>query len=90
MQTFALAHNTIELDSVRRYSIYIRNISQIKPVAQVAHFLVQTNMLKDDIIGHCNEWRDNFSDLLLKMTVDLIEGFYQYAHINSLRYIKMK
>lgn len=68
----------------------MRNISKIKPIAQVAHFLVQTNMLQDEIIGHCNEWRDNFSDLLLEMTVNLIEGFYQYAQMNSLQYIKVK
>lgn len=85
-----LDHYTKELNSIHRYSIYIRNISRIKPVAQVAHFLVYTNMLKDEIIGHCYEWIDNFSDLLLDKTVNLLEGFYQYAQINSIRYIKVR
>lgn len=59
-------------------------------MAQVSHFLVHTNMLKDDIIRHCDVWRDNFSDLLLEMTTNLIEGFYQYAKINSLQYLILK
>lgn len=75
---------------IHRYLIYKRKISRIKPVAQVSHFLVQTNILKDDIIKHCDEWRNNFSDLLLEMTTNRIEGFYQYIKINSLQYIKMK
>ncbi|CAI6360699.1 unnamed protein product [Macrosiphum euphorbiae] len=73
-----------------QYSIYKRKISRIKPVAQVSHFLVQTNMLKDDIIRHCDEWKDNFSNLLLEMTTNLIEGFYQYTKINSLQYNILK
>lgn len=44
-------------------------------------------MLKDEIIRHCDEWRNNFSDLLLDMTTNLIEGFYHYAQTNSLQYI---
>lgn len=70
--------------------IYKRKISLIKPVAQVSHFLVQTNMLKDDIIKHCDEWKENFSNLILEMTTNLIEGFYQYTKINSLQYNIMK
>ncbi|VVC43185.1 Dynein heavy chain, domain-2,Dynein heavy chain domain,Dynein heavy chain, domain-1,Dynein heavy chain, P- [Cinara cedri] len=68
-----------------KYSIYKHQISNIKPVTQVAHFLVQTNILKDEIIVHCDEWQGQFSDLLIEMTTNLIEGFYQYAHINSLQ-----
>lgn len=59
-------------------------------MTQVAHYLVQTNILKDEIIEHCDEWQRLFSDLILEMTTDLIEGFYQYAQTNSLRYIKVK
>lgn len=62
-------------------------------MAQVAHFLVQINMLKNEIIRHCDEWRNHFSDILLEMTTNLIEGFYQYAKIHSLQYayyIKIK
>ncbi|XP_060835340.1 dynein axonemal heavy chain 2-like [Rhopalosiphum padi] len=70
---------------MNQYLIYKRKISRIKPVAQVSHFLVQTNILKDDIIKHCDEWKNNFSDLLLEVTTNLIEGFYQYIQINSLQ-----
>lgn len=59
-------------------------------MTQVAHFLVQTSELKDEIIRHCNEWREQFSALLLEMTSNLIEGFYQYAQTNSLQYVKVK
>lgn len=56
-------------------------------MAQVAYFQVQLNMLKKEIIRHCDEWRNHFSDLLLEMTINLIDGFYQYAQIHSLQYI---
>lgn len=61
----------------------------MKPVAQVAHFLVQTNQLKNEIIRQCNKWRNYFSNLLLEMTTNLIEGFYIYAQTNSYQYIKI-
>lgn len=70
-----------------RYSIYKHEISQIKDIAQVAYFLIQTDKLKNEVIKHCDEWRNHFSDLLLEMTTNVIEGFYQYAEINSLQYI---
>jgi len=70
---------------VRRYTVYKRQISLIKPVAQVAHFLVRINALKDGIVEHCDEWINRFSDLLLETTTDLIDGLYRYAQTNSRR-----
>lgn len=86
MHIFLPPYDTV-LALIHRYSIYKRKISQIKPIAQVSHFLIQTNVLKDEIIRHCDEWRNSFSDLLLEMTTNLIEGFYHYAQTNSIQYI---
>lgn len=61
----------------------------MKPMIQVAYFLIQTNILKEEIIIHCNQWINYFSDLLLEMTTNLIEGFYKYAQTNSFQYIKI-
>lgn len=59
----------------------------MKSVAQVAHILVKTNILKNEILKHCDEWINHFSDLLIEMTTNFIEGLHKYTQINSLRYI---
>lgn len=71
---------------LNRYSVYKRKILDVKPVAQVAHFLVQTDALKAQIVHHCDEWKDRFSCLLLEMTTDLIDGLYRFAQANSQQY----
>lgn len=47
--------------------------------------IIYIDVLKAQMLKHCQDWILNFSQVLLDQTGNLIEHFYEYMELNSTR-----
>lgn len=76
---------TFHIPAPRRYTDKLNAIKEIKTETVVSCSVIQIDVLKEQMIKHCQDWISRFSRLLLYETDKLIDSFYDYIKFNGTR-----
>lgn len=73
---------------IGRYTEVANNVLMQETVTSV-HFLdINSDRLKLAIIGHCSQWQEKLTALLLQMTMSLVDELYKYMAENQIKMSK--
>ncbi|XP_054274165.1 dynein axonemal heavy chain 2 [Macrosteles quadrilineatus] len=70
-------------NDIGKYEEFSVKISQMDTETNARFFVINSQFLKDDVTGHCDQWQTRLCELLFNIVCDQIETFYKYTIENS-------
>lgn len=82
---YILTFDTCVFSVAHRYEQFGLQISQMESETNARFFVINSQFLKEDVMGHCEQWQTRLCQLLFNLVCDHIESMYQYTVENGNR-----